>query len=219
MVDGMLTYFESVFENPGLTPCNLPKGGNNMKMKIWKRLASLVLVLVLVLGMLPMMRMTAYAATEVPGLGQGNISYSDGATQYFKYNNYCYKVMYTNLKDVTQVKITYASAGEKLRLAYGGSSVTLYDSTQSTLNLSKLPKSQGGVLNCYSTYETIVTDKNKPVAIITCVTLSGPAWNWASNNSSATAVFSIDGTDYCVTVNAGMQDAILLCSKWKIPTK
>ena len=58
------------------------------KTQFTSRILSLVLALVMVVGMVPMTALTAYAATEVSEWKRTMVAYSDGVTQYFTYNNY-----------------------------------------------------------------------------------------------------------------------------------
>ena len=56
-----------------------------MKKQLTNRILSLVLALVMVVGLLPMTALTAYAATEAKDLAgkRQYIPYSSGAAQYF----------------------------------------------------------------------------------------------------------------------------------------
>ena len=71
-----------------------------MKKQLTNRILSLVLTLVMVVGMLPMTALTAYAVTEAMDFAKKRqyITYSSGAAQYFFYKNYLYTDVYTIIK-------------------------------------------------------------------------------------------------------------------------
>ena len=119
-----------------------------MKKQLTNRILSLVLTLVMVVGLLPMTALTAYAATEAMDLVKENqyITYSTGAAQYFYYNNYLYKAVYTNI-NVSEIGIDQQGAylaliSPELPRVY----TTLYNESGIWLKPEKLPKNQNSAL-------------------------------------------------------------------------
>ena len=76
------------------------------KFKLSNKILKLFLSLVMVIGLMPMTSMNVHAATQAVNIAQKieYITYSSGAEQYFSYENYLYKVTYTNIK-VNQIGI------------------------------------------------------------------------------------------------------------------
>ena len=70
------------------------------KFKLSNKILKLFLSLVMVIGLMPMTNMNVHAATQAVNIAQKieYITYSSGAEQYFSYENYLYKVTYTNIK-------------------------------------------------------------------------------------------------------------------------
>ncbi len=164
-----------------------------------KRLISILLCAVLLIGSMPL---TAYAATEVSGWNPNMISYSDGVTQYFSYNNYLYQVKYTNLKTITETRISCDNYDQIFYYDTSSSHVSLYASNlNQRITTAMFPKTPGGELNCYSTYKDRVNDTSKPVVIITCIAVNEPTWTW-NGTSSATARFTAKDADVFTTANA-----------------
>lgn len=169
------------------------------KTQFTNRILSLVLALVMVLGMLPM---TAFAATEVSGWNTNMVAYSDGVTQYFTNNNYLYQVKYTNLKTVSETLIDYDRYGNVVCLISSSNHVNLYASDLGQrITTDMFPQTPGGVLNCYSSSETRVIDKSKPVVVITCIAANDPTWSW-NGTTSATATFTAKDADVFTKANA-----------------
>ena len=176
------------------------------KFKLSNRILSLVLAFAMALGMMPMMSMTAFAATEAPELGKDRnlITYSDGVTQYYKYNNYLYKVRYTNMTRGGLITLGFTREGDKVVLrrndpaAYTG----LYPNASCTdgeyISPDQLPKYPDGELFAYC---LSAGDRNQPVVDITCVAVDVPTWNW-NGTSSATATFTASDADVSATANA-----------------
>lgn len=173
-----------------------------------KKFISLLLAVIMLIGMLPMNMLTAVAAdttpTEATDLVRLNyIDYSDGLIQYLKYNNYLYQVKYTNIKDTSQVCLTYYSTTSVLQLGVDGN-VPLYLSKSSPATaqgdayVSDLPTTHGKSLDLYGwTGSSYITDTTKPVVTVTCLAVNEPTWDWADDYSSATAKFvSTDGKAY-----------------------
>ena len=80
-----------------------------------RKILSIALCLALVMSYVPMVSITASAATEAAEVtDDAFITYSSGVTQYVKHNNYLYKVAYTNLK-IESVDIDISSY-EDLRI-------------------------------------------------------------------------------------------------------
>ena len=91
-----------------------------MKFKLSKRYLSILLAVVMVVGMLPM---TAYAASTeavtlsggTGGLYGGDYTYADNLTVYYKYNNYLYEAVFSNMKTsaISKVGLEYSTASTK----------------------------------------------------------------------------------------------------------
>ncbi len=173
------------------------------KFEISNRILSLVLALVMVLGMLPMMNMTAYAATEVPELSKlPFIDYTDGATQYFKYDNYLYRVIYTNLQNVTTTSLYINNSGKLFYCPSKTSYKDLINTEKNAIRTSDLPKSADESLSCYgSSSDRNVKYSDYRIVWITYVEVDEPSWDW-SDSSSPTATFTAKNTDVCATVKA-----------------
>ena len=141
-------------------------------------------------------------ATEVSGWNTNMVAYSDGVTQYFTYNNYLYQVKYTNLKTVSETRINYDRYGNMICLISSSVHVNLYASDLGQLITTDMfPQTPGGVLNCYSSYETKVIDTSKPVVVITCIAVNEPTWSW-NGTASATATFIAKDADVFTKANA-----------------
>ena len=141
-------------------------------------------------------------ATEVSGWNTNMVAYSDGVTQYFTYNNYLYQVKYTNLKTVSETRINYDRYGNMICLISSSVHVNLYASDLGQLITTDMfPQTPGGVLNCYSSYETKVIDTSKPVVVITCIAVNEPTCSW-NGTASATATFIAKDADVFTKANA-----------------
>jgi len=189
------------------------------KKQFTNRILSLVLALVMVVGLLPM---TAFAATEVIDFSSRNtpvISYSDGVTQYFKFNNYLYQVTYTNLIDCTNVGLRNSEGN--ITLYYKSSYTSLVRPEISYLRLfkiensryyefSELPTTQGGSLDCYIQRAMLgyAIDTAQPVATINCIDVNEPTWSW-TDTSSATATFTATDADVFATAEASISSEIV----------
>ena len=177
------------------------------KGRILNRILGFVLVFVMGLGMMPMMSMTALAASEAPTWDQlGSITYTDGATQYLQYNNYLYKIAYTNIKDSTHLAFVRAGSGDERTLAISSNGLGfLYQANNYLARTEHMPQSPGGILECYADSETAgyMVEKDKPVVIITCMAMNEPTWNW-TGVSSATATFTAAEADVFATVDASI---------------
>lgn len=185
-----------------------------MKMKklFTNRILSLVLAIVMVLGMVPMMNMIAYAAVEVPTLNeQGFVTYTDGVIQYVKYDNYLYKVKYTNLKNTEKLYLKEEYGSLRLQLPENYTVVLKEANSSNRIKVGTLPKTEGSILNCYYDYEKDVIDTSAPSVIITCVAVNEPTWSWRST-SSATATFIAKEADVCVTVNAEISSSTVMAT-------
>ena len=172
------------------------------KTQFTNRILSLVLALVMVVGMLPMTSLTAYAATEVSGWNTNMVAYSDGVTQYFTDSNYLYQVKYTNLKTVSETLIVYDRYGNMICLISSSVHVNLYASDlEQRITTDMFPQTPGGVLNCYSSHGEKVIDTSKPVVVITCIAVNDPTWSW-NGTTSATATFIAKDADVFTKANA-----------------
>ncbi len=180
------------------------------KTQFTNRILSFVLAFVIVVSMVPMTSLTAYAATEVSEWNANVVAYSDGVTQYFTNNNYLYQVKYTNLKTVSEVKIGHEPNGRVLFHPTSSTYVYLYASDlRQNITTAMFPQTPGSVLNCYSNHEERVIDTNKPVVIITCIAVNEPTWSW-NGTTSATATFTAKDADVFTRVNATISSEIVL---------
>lgn len=172
------------------------------KKQFTNRILSLVLALVMVVGLMPMTSLTAYAATEVSGWNTNMVAYSDGVTQYFTDNNYLYQVKYTNMKTVSETKLGVDTYDHILLYNTSSTHVNLYTSDlRQRITTDMFPKTPGSVLNCYSSHEERVIDTSKPVVVITCIAVNEPTWSW-TDISSATATFTAKNADVFTKANA-----------------
>ncbi len=168
-----------------------------------RKILSIALCLALVMSYVPMVSITASAATEAAEVtADAFITYSSGVTQYVKHNNYLYKVAYTNLKiesvdiDISNEDLRIyrtTSLYNNLLLAYQGS----------TAKLSNLPTSSGKSVSFY-TSSTYASNEEKPVVTVTCMAVSEPVWSW-NGVSSATAVFTSTDGGATMTVDATIE--------------
>lgn len=175
------------------------------KNQLTNRILSLVLALVMVVGLLPM---TAYAAAEAPELRNKTfITYTDGATQYVKHNNYLYKVTYTNLQ-LAEVALCYSLRGILSLYGIATESVFLKKEPHngSMILLSDLPTSEGDSLICYTSYDAYANNRENPVVTLTCMAVGDPVWTWNST-TSATAKFTSTDGNAAMTVNATIESA------------
>ena len=166
-------------------------------MKTTNKILGIILAIAMLLSMAPISAFAAAEALVLKRNAYSKVAYSDNVTQYYRDNNYLYKVTYSNLKNITQVSISY-DYGYQLCLHYtrsdtGNSSYEwLYKAKKDIAYTGDLPKTPGSTLSCLTTYDKIYIDENKPAVTITCLALNAPDWTW--NGASATAVFtSADG--------------------------
>ena len=169
-----------------------------------KKLLSIILSVLMVVTMLPMSVLPAFAATEAAEVtDDAFITYSSGVTQYVKHNNYLYKVAYTNLK-IESVDIDISSY-EDLRI-YGTTNrycALLLAYQGSNAKSSNLPTSPGKSVSFY-TADTYASNEKKPVVTVTCMAVSEPVWSW-NDVSSATAVFTSTDGGATMTVDAAIE--------------
>ena len=130
-----------------------------MKNQFTNRILSLVLALVMVVGLLPMTALTAYAATEAMDFAKERqyITYSSGTAQYFFYKNYLYKAVYTN---ISVSKIGIAQSGSYLVLRspeFPTVHDSLMDESGTWLKPENLPKNQNSALEGYSVSQNFST--------------------------------------------------------------
>ena len=169
-----------------------------------KKFLSIMLSILMVVTMLPMSVLPAFAATEAAEVtDDAFIIYSSGVTQYVKHNNYLYKVAYTNLK-IESVDIDISSY-EDLRI-YGTTNrycALLLAYQGSNAKSSNLPTSPGKSVSFY-TADTYASNEKKPVVTVTCMEVSEPVWSW-NGVSSATAVFTSTDGGATMTVDAAIE--------------
>lgn len=176
------------------------------KFNISKRILSLVLVFVMVVGLLPMEVFAAPSeATTITRDNSGQYDYSENLVAYYKYNNFLYKTVYSNIKDISKTGL--AIQNDKLMLA-GAQGIYLQTIANQYQNYnatsSNLPQNVGESINLYvggnSKYGV---DRSKPVVSITCVGVGKPIWSW-NGTSSATAKFTSTDGNATMTVNAAI---------------
>ena len=180
-----------------------------MKKQFTNRILSLVLALVMVVGLLPMTALTAYAATEAMDFAKERqyITYSSGAAQYFFYKNYLYKAVYTNIK-VREIGI--AQAGSYLVLKspeFPSGHASLSNESGTWLRPEALPKNQNSALEGYSYNQDFSTSTGRDyvkVVTITCMAVGDPVWNW-NGTASATARFTSTDGSAAMTVDATIE--------------
>ena len=181
-------------------------------MKKTNKLISILLVLAMLLSMAPL-SLTASAASEAISLKKNSytkVDYSNSATQYYQYNNYLYKVAYSNLKNISEVAISYDSI-DYLKLSFTesdtGDTWIAYLTTSSqgnTAELSNLPTSSGKSVSFY-TSNTVASNAKKPVITVTCMAVNEPVWSWS--DSSATAAFTSTDGKATMTVTATIESS------------
>ena len=176
------------------------------KFNISKRILSLVLVFVMVVGLLPMEVFAAPSeATTITHDNSGQYDYSENLVAYYKYNNFLYKTVYSNIKNISKTGL--AIQNDNLMLA-GASGIYLQTIANQynnyTATSSNLPQNVGESSNLYirggSKYGV---DGSKPAVAITCVGVGKPTWSW-NGTSSATAKFTSTDGNATMTVNAAI---------------
>lgn len=181
-----------------------------MKNQLTNRILSLALALMMVVGMLPMTALTAYAATEARDFANDPtqyITYSSGAAQYFFYKNYLYKAVYTNIK-VSEIGITQSGSYLVLRSPeFPSYHDNLTNESGTWLRPEKLPKNQNSALEGYSyskNFSTSTGSNYVKVVTITCMAVGDPVWNW-NGTASATARFTSTDGSAAMTVDATIE--------------
>ena len=181
-------------------------------MKKANKLISILLIMVMMLTIAPI---SAFAATEAYQLIRDDYpecAYSENVTQYYRDNNYLYKATYSNLKNVAKVGICFNYSYD-LRLHYISSDgensgyVILYKAIKEVAKASDLPKSPGATLSCMSYYEKLYINKDKPVVTFTCLAVNAPVWTW-NGTSSATAKFTSTDGKATMTVDATIESSV-----------
>ena len=175
------------------------------KTQFTNRILSLVLSIMMVVSMLPMTALTAYAATEAMDFAKERqyITYSSGAAQYFFYKNYLYKAVYTNIK-VSEIGITQSGSYLVLRSPEISGHCSLSNESGIFIRPEKLPKNQNSALEGYSSnpeFSTSTGSNYVKVVTITCMAVGDPVWNW-NGTSSATARFTSTDGNATITVGA-----------------
>ena len=176
------------------------------KFNISKKILSLVLVFVMVVGLLPMEVFAAPSeATTITLDNSGQYDYSENLVAYYKYNNFLYKTVYSNIKDISKTGL--AIQNDKLMLA-GALGIYLQTIANQynnyTATSSNLPQNVGKSINLYIRGNSrYVVDSSKPAVAITCVGVGNPTWSW-NGTSSATAKFTSTDGNATMTVNAAI---------------
>ena len=179
-----------------------------MKKNIGKRILSLALALVLVVGLLPMTALKAYAAPSeaetIPTSNTGKHAYSENLTVYYKHDNYLYKVVFSNIKDLEKVGLCFASSASSTLLLAGDRGLYLAprSGTTDVVYISNFPTQSGSSVNFYLRYNAVnAVNTGKPVVTVTCVGVGIPTWSW-NGTSAATAVFTSTDGNATITVGA-----------------
>lgn len=185
-----------------------------MKKNIGKRILSLALALVLVVGLLPMTALKAYAAPSeaetIPTSSTGKHAYSENLTVYYKHDNYLYKVVFSNIKDLEKVGLCFSSStSSKLQLA-GDRGLYLAPTSGTTDNvyISDFPTQTGSSVNFYLRSNVAnAVNRGNPVVTVTCMGAGNPTWSW-NGTSAATAVFTSTDGNATITVGANITSSI-----------
>ena len=179
-----------------------------MKKNIGKRILSLALALVMVVGLLPMTALTAYAAPSeaetIPTSNTGKHAYSENLTVYYKHNNYLYKVVFSNIKDLDTVGLCFASSTSSTLLLAGNRGMYLAPTPEVTtrVDISNFPTQTGSSVNFYLRYNAVnAVNQRNPVVTVTCMGAGDPTWSW-NGTSAATAVFTSTDGNATITVGA-----------------
>ncbi len=172
------------------------------KFKLANRILSLVMALMMVVGLMPT-ALTAYAATEVPELSSlPRIEYEDGAEQYCTYDNYLYRVIYTNLQNVITTSLYISNSGKLFYQTGKTGYRDLINTEKYAIRTSDLPKSADESLSCYgSPSDPNVKYDGYPIVVIFFVAVGEPSWDW-TDPSAPTATFTSTNDKVCVTVKA-----------------
>lgn len=154
-----------------------------------------------------LLSMTVNAATEATDIKTSStplITYTDGATQYFRYNNYLYRVTYTNLI-IEEVALGSSPTGDLKLKRSSNESVSLYKryNQASRIELQDLPTSTGGSVLCYINSVVYAKDASSPGATITCMAVASPGWTWNGTSSAIAKFISTDG-NAAMTVEAAI---------------
>lgn len=185
-----------------------------------KRLLSLLLIVMLVVGMVPAAGISAHAATEALNWStMGYRKYTDGLTQYCRMYSTegswaVYKFVYRNMKSpYTSFSVQpYFLSGSDKPLGMGLDNavfhyvLNLKKADGSTACKSDFPGTTGSTVSFYADACDYVTDATKPVFEMTLLSVSDPTWTWNSA-SSATVRFALEN-DYCATWDAKVTQSV-----------
>ena len=178
------------------------------KFKLSNRILSLVLTFMMVISMLPMTALKAYAAPSeaetIPTSSTGKHAYSENLTVYYKHDNYLYKVVFSNIKDLDKVGLCFSSsASSRLQLAGDrGLYLAPRSGTTDTVYISNFPTQTGSSVSFYLRNNVpYAVNTGKPVVTVTCVGVGIPTWSW-NGTSAATAVFTSTDGNATITVGA-----------------
>lgn len=177
-----------------------------------KRICSMLLALVLVFGMIPTTSLTVSAAapsealTMSIGSGKyGRFTYSNNLQLYFKYNNYIYKAVFTNLKNISKFDMVYTSDDNEIFISSAGrlSLVQTPNTYNQYANLNQLPTKTGISVSFYlqGSLSSYAKDITKSVVTFTCMGVGTPTWTW-NDTSSAEAKFTSTDNGATLTVGA-----------------
>ena len=196
-----------------------------MKKNIWKRLLSLAMALVLVAGMLPMTALKAYAAPSeaetIPTSNTGKHAYSENLTVYYKHNNYLYKVVFSNIKDLDTVGLCFASSTSSTLLLAGNRGMYLAPTPEVTtrVDISNFPTQTGSSVNFYLRYNAVnAVNQRNPVVTVTCMGAGDPTWSW-NGTSAATAVFTSTDGNATITVGANITSSTQSATNCQVKEK
>ena len=188
------------------------------KQKKRSRIVNLLLVLVMVVCMIPLSNMTAYAsmigAWEIPVSDASRLAYYDNLAMYYKYNNNLYKVVFNNLtntKEVCFCKVDYDPTSA-LRIAFRGEGDTetygawLKNVNGETFRLNELPTQPGDSVELYPAVTNDYVNKNDIVVTITCLPVQDPIWDWSGRVAYADFISTDNSTKF--TVKADVSSSV-----------
>jgi len=178
--------------------------------KIKKRILSLALALVMLVGMVTMMDLTAYAAPSeaetIPTSSTAKHAYSENLTVYYRHNNYLYQAVFFNIRALEKVGLRFSNPDTSSYLQLDGAN-SLYLAPKPGVTTyvykSDFPTQTGSSVRFYlrKMADLYAKDSDKPVVIITCIAVNEPTWTW-NGTTSATATFTSTDGNAMMTVEA-----------------
>lgn len=181
---------------------------------IRKRILSLFLTLALVIGMVPVTGVSVSAApsealTMSKNSSKYSYNYSNNLQLYFKYNNYIYKAVFTNLKNISKFDVVYTDYDNSIHISRGpegGGRLGLVQTSNTFkpyATLNQLPTQTGKTVSFYLTknHSDYTNNITKSVVTFTCMGVGTPTWTW-NETSSAAAKFTSTDNGATLTVGA-----------------